>query len=46
MSELRATPANRILDWQEAIIAFGISITGAWVILLGYGLYALMQYAI
>jgi hypothetical protein len=40
MSELlQAKPANRVLDWQEAIVALGLGITGAWVILLVYGLY-------
>jgi hypothetical protein len=33
-------------DWLEAIIALGLSVTGAWAILLGYGLIRLVAQAI
>ena len=33
-------------DWPEAIIALGLSISGAWAILMGYGLVRLVQYVI
>jgi hypothetical protein len=33
-------------DWLEAIIALGLSVTGAWTILLGYGLIRLVAQAI
>jgi hypothetical protein len=33
-------------DWLEAIIALGLSISGAWAILMGYGLVRLVQYVI
>jgi hypothetical protein len=46
LSELQGGPADRILDWHEAIIALGLGTTGAWLILLGCGLYELMRHAI
>jgi hypothetical protein len=33
-------------DWPEAIIALGVSMSGAWAILMGYGLVRLVQYVI
>ena len=32
--------------WPVAVITFGLSITAAWVILLGYGLVKLIEIAV
>ena len=42
-SELRA---QNDPFWPAAVITFGLSLTAAWVILLGYGLVRLIELAI
>jgi hypothetical protein len=39
-------PAGRREIWPAAVITFGLSLTAAWVILLGYGLVRLVELAI
>ena len=47
MSDLVAgVTTKRDPIWPTAIIAFGISLTAAWVGLLGYGLVKLIEFAI
>jgi len=46
-STLDATPRKaREPFWPVAVVAFGISLTAGWTILLGYGLIKLIQLAI
>ena len=44
MSNLASGSPNPF--WAKAIITFGVSVTAAWVILLGYGLIILVKHAI
>jgi hypothetical protein len=47
MSEIVSGPlGKRHPIWPVAIIAFGVSLTAAWVGLLGYGLVKLIERAI
>jgi len=46
-SNLDAAPRKaREQLWPTAVIVFGVSLTAAWTILLGYGLIKLIQLAI
>ena len=47
MTELQSElPVRNDPFWPAAVIALGISLTTAWVILLGYGLVRLVELAI
>ena len=46
MTELQAERLGRRFSWPEAVIAFGLSVTGIGIGLLGYGLISLIGYAI
>jgi hypothetical protein len=46
MSNRELKPAIRHPFWPTAVIAFGISVTAAWMGLLGYGLVKLIELAI
>jgi hypothetical protein len=46
MSELQLKSAKSDFRWPEAVIAFGLILTGAWVILLGCTLVSLAKYVI
>ena len=47
MTEIQSElPVRREPFWPAALITFGISLTAAWVILLGYGLVRLIGLAI
>jgi hypothetical protein len=46
MSNLASGPPKPDPFWAAAIVTFGISLTAAWVILLGYGLIKLVQHVI
>ena len=47
MTELQPErPVRNDPFWPAAVITFGISLTAAWVILLGYGLVRLVDLAI
>lgn len=39
-------PVRKDPFWPAAVITFGVSLTAAWVILLGYGLVRLIELAI
>ena len=39
-------PTRKEPIWPAAVITFGLSLTAAWVILLGYGLVKLAKHAI
>ena len=39
-------PVRREPFWPQAVIMFGLSLTAAWVILLGYGLVKLIEIAV
>jgi hypothetical protein len=39
-------PVRREPFWPQAVITFGLGITAAWVILLGYGLVKLIEIAV
>ena len=39
-------PVRREPFWPAALITFGLSLTAAWVILLGYGLVRLIELAV
>jgi len=43
MSNLASEPPKGDPFWAAAIVTFGISLTAAWVILLGYGLIRLVE---
>jgi hypothetical protein len=40
-SELQLKSSKSDFHWPEAVIAFGLTLTGAWVLLLGYTLVSL-----
>ena len=47
MTEIQSElPVRREPFWPAALITFGLSLTAAWVILLGYGLVRLIGLAI
>jgi hypothetical protein len=46
MTELGAGPPKRDPFWAAAIVTFGITLTAAWAILLGYGLFKLVEHVI
>jgi hypothetical protein len=47
MTELQSElPVRNDPFWPAAVITFGLSLTAAWVILLGYGLVRLVELAI
>jgi len=46
MAELQVEKAVRHSIWPVAAIAFGLSLTAAWIGLLGYGLVKLIGLAI
>ena len=47
MTEIQSElPVRREPFWPAALITFGLSLTAAWVILLGYGLVRLIGFAI
>ena len=46
MSELQAERPKRDPFWPAAVITFGISLTAAWTIVIGYGLVRLVDYVI
>jgi hypothetical protein len=47
MTELQVElPGRKDSFWPAAVITFGVSLTAAWVILLGYGLVRLIELAI
>ena len=46
MSELQSERPDQNPIWPAAIITFGLSLTAAWVILIGYGLITLVERAI
>jgi hypothetical protein len=46
MSNLSSQPPNRDSLWAAALITFGISLTAAWVVFLGYGLFKLVELVI
>ena len=47
MTELQSElPARNDPFWPAAVITFGIGLTVAWVMLLGYGLVRLVELAI
>ena len=47
MSEVQSElPVRNDPFWPAAVIAFGISLTAAWVILLGYTLVRLVELAV
>jgi hypothetical protein len=44
MTELQSEPSDRREPfWPAAIITFGLSLTAAWVILIGYALIRLLR---
>jgi hypothetical protein len=45
VSDLPLQPSGRPF-WPVAVIVFGLSLTAAWAILLGYGLVRLIERAI
>jgi hypothetical protein len=45
VSELQLKPSAQSL-WPAAVVVFGLSLTAAWVMLLGYGLVRLVMHAI
>ena len=46
MSNLVSGPPKRDPMWAAAIVTFGICLTAAWVVLLGYGLIKLVTHVI
>ena len=46
MAELQVEKSVGHSIWPTAVIAFGLSVTAAWVGLLGYGLVKLLELAI
>jgi hypothetical protein len=46
MSELVSKPRIHNSIWPIAVITFGLSLTAAWIGLLGYGLIKLIELAI
>jgi hypothetical protein len=47
MAELASGPTGkREAFWPAAVVTLGISLTAAWVMLLGYGLVRLIELAI
>jgi hypothetical protein len=45
MSNLASKPKRDSL-WAAGVITFGIGLTAAWIILLGYGLFKLVELVI
>ena len=46
MTEIQSElPVWREPFWPVALVTFGLSLTAAWVILLGYGLVRLVEFA-
>jgi hypothetical protein len=47
MTEITSeVPVRREPFWPQAVIPLGLSLTAAWVILLGYGLVKLVEIAV
>ena len=46
MTEFELRAPSRQPIWPAAVITFGLSLTAAWVIVLGYGLVRLIELAI
>jgi hypothetical protein len=47
MTELQSElPCQNDSFWPAAVITFGLSLTAAWVIVLGYGLVRLIELAV
>ena len=46
MAELQAERSVRDPIWPVAFIVFGLSLTAAWIGLLGYGLFMLIWHAV
>jgi hypothetical protein len=46
MSDKPLEPLRRDPFWAAAIITFGLSLTAAWVILLGYAVFKLIVLAV
>jgi len=46
MSELVELPGKRDQLWPTAVIGFGLGLSAVWTILLAYGLFVLVRYAI
>ena len=46
MSELQLKRSKSDFQWPEAVIAFGLTLAGAWVILVGYALVSLANHVI
>jgi hypothetical protein len=45
MSLLQMQPARRAV-WPLAVLGFGLGLTAGWMMLLGYGLFRLIDYAL
>ena len=46
MSELQSKLRINSSMWPTIVIAFGLSLTAAWIGLLGYGVFRLIEFAI
>jgi hypothetical protein len=46
MSQLASEPRQQDPLWAAVVFTFGISLAGAWIVLLGYGLFKLVELVI